>query len=163
MRTKVLLCAAALAASLASSMAQNVYSLNVVGYVNVTLPAFEFSCVANPLDATMGGTVAGGNNITNLYKGLADSSTIATFDPLAAGGAGDWTAPITYIAGVGWDSTLNMPPGKGVLLFNNGPAQPITYVGQVVQGPYSVATLHSGTFTLVGSPDPIGGPVTNST
>ena len=38
MRTKALLCAAALAAGTAASMAQsNVYSLNIVGYVNVPL------------------------------------------------------------------------------------------------------------------------------
>jgi hypothetical protein len=38
MRTKTLLVAAVLAAGLATSMAQNVYSLNVVGYYNVTIP-----------------------------------------------------------------------------------------------------------------------------
>src|ERR1035437_742604 len=84
MRTKVLLCAAAMAASLASSMAQNVYSLNVVGYVNVTLPAQQFYAVANPLDASLGGTVAGGNDITNLFSStagnIAANSSLATFN-----------------------------------------------------------------------------------
>ena len=49
---------AALAAGVATSMAQssNVYSLNVVGYVNVTLPSLNpssvggLSFIANPLD-----------------------------------------------------------------------------------------------------------------
>ena len=52
MRTKVLLIAAALAASLASSMAQNVYSLNVVGYYNIPLAANEKLMIANQLNTT---------------------------------------------------------------------------------------------------------------
>ena len=56
MRTKTLLIAtAALAASLASSMAQ-VYSQNVVGYVNTIVPANSvgngFALIANPLITT---------------------------------------------------------------------------------------------------------------
>lgn len=163
MRTKVIVCAAALAASLASSMAQNVYSLNVVGYVNVTLPANAFSLVANPLDASSGGTIVGGNDITNLFKGMADSSTIQTWDPAGFGGLGDFSASTTYIGGIGWDAQLQMPPGKGVLLYNAGPALSVTFVGNVVQGPYTVATLNSGSFAMVGSPVPMSGSVTNST
>ena len=91
--------AAALAASLASSMAQNVYSLNVVGYVNVTLPSHQFTAVANPLDASMGGTVATGNDITNLFNisttpGLANGSTLAQFNSALS----DYSASISYVA-----------------------------------------------------------------
>jgi hypothetical protein len=52
MRTKtLLLSAAAMAAGLVSSVAQsNVYSVNVVGYVNQVLPAGTLVAVANPLD-----------------------------------------------------------------------------------------------------------------
>jgi archaellum component FlaG (FlaF/FlaG flagellin family) len=166
MRTKVLLCAAAMAASLASSMAQNVYSLNVVGYVNVTLPAHQFSIVANPLDATLGGTVAGGNDLTNLFSattmtGLAGGSTISTFVP----SLNDYSAPITYSAlSKKWGSTIPMPPGVGVLFLNNGAADAVvTFTGQVEQGTYNVASMASHTFNMVGSPVPIGGDVTNST
>jgi hypothetical protein len=54
MRTKTLVCAAALAAGLATSaLAQsNVYSLNVVGYYNVTVPANTFVLVGNQLNTT---------------------------------------------------------------------------------------------------------------
>ena len=53
MRTKVLLCAAALAASLATSMADtNVYSINVVGYVNKTVKANIWYLWGNPLNAS---------------------------------------------------------------------------------------------------------------
>src|SRR4051812_38715441 len=50
MRTKTLVCAAALAAGVATSMAQsNVYSLNIVGYANVPVVAGN-SIYANPFD-----------------------------------------------------------------------------------------------------------------
>src|SRR3954470_8755678 len=59
MRTKALLCAAALAAGAATSMAQsNVYSLNVVGYYNVPVPANQLVLVANQLNTT-NNTIAG--------------------------------------------------------------------------------------------------------
>jgi len=163
MRTKVLICAAALAASIASSLAQNVYSLNVVGYVNQTLVAGKYTLIANPLDATMGGTVVGGNNVSNLFPVVPNGSTILPFNPATA----QFGTPASYSvgkSGVGaWVNTFDVPPGLGVM-FNN-PATTnmvVTFVGQVVQGPYTVATLGAGRNTLVGSPVPIGGDLTNS-
>src|SRR6185369_1228000 len=60
MRTKLLAAAAILAAGIASSMAQsNVYSLNVVGYVNRTFVGGGlFSLTSNPLNTT-NNTLAG--------------------------------------------------------------------------------------------------------
>src|SRR5882672_6022591 len=57
MRTKALLCAAGmLAAGAATCMAQgNVYSLNVVGYINVSYTN-KFQMVANQLDLDGSGT-----------------------------------------------------------------------------------------------------------
>jgi len=162
MRTKVLLCAAALAASLASSMAQNVYSLNVVGYVNVTLPSFSFTCVANPLDATLGGTQPGYNDITNLFQGVNGGSFIQTFNS----GLNDYdnTSPNYSGRSSTWSSQLTMPPGLGVMYYNGGASDTVvTFVGQVEQGTYSVANLGAFAFAMVGSPVPIGGDLTNST
>src|ERR1035437_6379563 len=68
MRTKVLLCAAALAASLASSMAQNVYSLNVVGCYNVTIPANGLYMIANQLNTT-NNSLAGLSALQNVADG----------------------------------------------------------------------------------------------
>jgi len=155
-----------MAASLASSMAQNVYSLNVVGYVNVTLAPNAFTCVANPLDASMGGTVATGNDMTNLFNLgtaplLANGSKIQTFVPALA----DYSASINYNGATKkWASNFPMAPGLGVLFYNNG-ANPtvVTFTGQVPQGSYPVATLGNNQFSMVGSPVPIGGDVTNST
>ena len=57
-----------------------------------------------------------------------------------------------------------MPPGKAALFSNNGAADTVvTFTGQVPQGTYNVATLGSHQFSLVGSPIPIGGNITNST
>jgi hypothetical protein len=167
MRTKVLICAAALAASLASSMAQNVYSLNVVGYVNVTLPSHQFTAVANPLDASMGGTIATGNDMTNLFNinttspALANGSSIAQF----VSSANDYATAIGYVALTKkWAGNFSMPPGKAALFYNAGAsATVLTFTGQVPQGTYNVATLPSHQFSLVGSPIPLGGNITNST
>src|SRR5437764_8488113 len=62
MRTKTLLCAAALAAGVATSaVAQsNVYSLNVVGYYNVVAPANTKILLGNQLHTTndtLGGVI----------------------------------------------------------------------------------------------------------
>src|ERR1044071_5172553 len=68
MRTKALICAAGLlAASAVSSMAQgSVYSLNVVGYINVTLTN-GFNLIANQLD--LNGTLNFTNNTVTAVLG----------------------------------------------------------------------------------------------
>jgi len=166
MRTKVLFCAAVLAASLASSMAQNVYSLNVVGYVNITIPPSQNVLIANPLDATMGGTVTGGNDITNLFSTAngnpQNGSTLVQFN--SAGG--NYLAPISYSSlKKAWGSNFTMAPGLGVFYFNNSSTTPttFTFVGQVEQGLYTVANVAASTAALLGAPVPIGGDITNST
>jgi hypothetical protein len=163
MRTKVLICAAVMAASLASSMAQNVYSLNVVGYVNVTLPPQANYLVANPLDATMGGTVTGGNNITNLFPVVPAGSTILTFNPANA----QWGTSSGYSvnkSGIGvWSTPITVNPGLGVMFHNPATTNcVVTFVGQVEQGPYTVATLGASQFYMAGAPVPIGGDLTNA-
>jgi hypothetical protein len=163
MRTKVLICAAALAASLASSMAQNVYSLNVVGYVNYTLNAGKYTCIANPLDATMGATVPGGNNVTNLFPVVPSGSQILPFTVATA----QWGTPAAYSinkSGVGvWANPFDMPPGLGVMFYNPATTNAVaTFVGQVQQGSFPVTTLAATKSSIVGSPVPIGGDLTNS-
>ena len=76
MRTKTLLSAVAvLAASLAISKAQ-VYSQNVVGYVNTTLTGnLKYSAIANPLNAPT-------NTIGVLLAALPATSQVLKFDPV---------------------------------------------------------------------------------
>jgi len=155
MRTKALLLSAALvAAGVATSMAQsNVYSLNIVGYVNVPVQKGKLYMLQNPLDT---GT---GNNITNVliqpYTG-----TNGVPDPALDGGwdgsivweftqAGGYTAnPETYITGFGWfPAALNMNPGTGFFLLSQSNST-VTFTGSVVLG--STNTLIPG-IQMVGS------------
>jgi hypothetical protein len=164
MRTKLLIGAVVLAASLASSMAQNVYSLNVVGYVNITLPSKAFTCLANPLDASLGVPAnASLNDITNLFKGVNQSDKVQIF----VTSANDYSSTVPSYntrAPASWTKNQALPPGKAVMYYNNGTAaEVITFTGQVPQGTYAVGTLPSKSFNMVGSPVPIGGFVTNST
>lgn len=157
MRTKALILgAAALAAGVASSMAQsNVYSLNVVGYVNVSLPA-GFNMVVNPLDD------GAGNYLTNIIgntdlNALPDGTTLYPW-----GGAGYGNIQ-TYYQGFGWYdaatsdySTNQVPPGAGFFL-NLPSAATYTFVGSVTQGT-TTNKLGAG-FTLTGSTFPTSLPL----
>jgi hypothetical protein len=121
MRTKALLCAAALAAGAATSMAQsNVYSLNVVGYYNVPVPANQLVLLANQLNTT-------NNTIANLIQGPANAQfykynggyTAYTFDDVDL----VWTP--------NGNATLN--PGEGGF-YKSPSATTLTFVGEVPQG-----------------------------
>jgi hypothetical protein len=129
MRTKtLLLSAAALAAGVATSMAANVYSVNVVGYVNVTL-ASGYNLISNPLD------VDGVDNVQTILPTLPDGTQMLQW-------VGSGFAPaIQYYAGLGWydaslnPATNNLPPGIGFFINNqSGSATTVTFVGTVVQG-----------------------------
>jgi len=137
MRTKSLLGLAALAVGLTSASAQ-VYSLNVVGYVNVPLAANKMSFVSVPL------APSGGNyNITNTIalSNAQDGATIFAW----AGTGWSSTAP-TWIGGFGWDT--GMVINSGVAFFLSSKANStLTFVGEVPQGtisyniPTAVSTL----------------------
>jgi hypothetical protein len=163
MRTKTLLCAAALAAGVVSSMAQsNVYSLNVVGYVNVaTKGGGGFNFVGNPLN----NTGSNGNNITNLFANAQDGDQIYTWNRITQ----DLDGTIyTYSAFLhAWDGNLPLPPGIGIFYFNAGNDATNTFVGEVIQGAYvnplpSPSILGGGAFNSISSSAPLGGSFTNS-
>src|SRR6185369_11188893 len=73
MRTKTLLLTAALVgAGIASSMAQAVYSVNAVVYVNLSLTN-GYSMIANPLNN-------GSNALSQILPNVPDGATILKFD-----------------------------------------------------------------------------------
>jgi len=159
MRTKTLLAAAALiAAGAASSMAQsNVYSLNIVGYVNVTIPG-SITALSNPLRAGTAGAVdradqvvpyADGNNI-QLWTGV--SWSLYAMDSLSGTG---------WVDGNGADVPLASLPvlggGKGFLYGNNIGTTNVTFVGEVRTGTNNVA-IGNG-LSALGSPLPLGGKI----
>jgi hypothetical protein len=152
MKTKtILIAAAALAAGVISSQAQ-VYSQNIVGYVNVPL-ATGYTLVANPLDD------GNGNQLTNLVSTLANKSQIVTWNGTSYNGA------VVKAGGV-WGGNAVLAPGTG--FFVKVPA-PITntFVGTVgavglVAGSTVTNSLAIG-YNLVGSPVAFAGDATTDT
>jgi hypothetical protein len=155
MRTKIALLSAALvAAGVASSMAQsNVYSLNIVGYVNVPVVANNFYMLSNPFDD------GNGDNINSIMSSLnadslnEDGSSLWTYDPVngyIAEGY-NYTGPG---AGAWGPGTTALTPGKG-FWFQPQDSQTLTFTGSVVLN--STNTLPgngNSEFSLVGSAYP---------
>jgi hypothetical protein len=131
MRTKTLLITAALcAAGAATSMAQ-VYSVNMVGYINQTLPS-GFSMVANQLNASPD------NKVTTLMPTPPVNTTAYKFNRASQ----TYDSMVYAGPGFGWDdggtgvaATMTANPGEGIFLFVD-PAEaptgfPVTFVGEV--------------------------------
>jgi len=164
MRTKTLLVTAVLSAvGMATSLAQ-VYSVNAVGYVNLTLrsdvspppgrgPRFG-TIIANPLNGT--------NNNLNTILPLTDAyedSKIFRFNVAASA----YHDPVIWIPGFGWYDSENMTPGQegfppsvdpgeGFWIFPKGPSPlSVTFVGDVPQGHLVSGLPPAGKFALVGS------------
>src|SRR5882724_281686 len=154
MRTKTLLLTAAIAmAGIASSLAQgNVYSQNIVGYVNVVLVGgTNFSLVANPLDD-------GTNPCASLLASLPNKSQVQVWNPALNGGAGDFD--FSQKTAGAWSPNLSIPPGTGFFVKpQSAAAITNTFVGQVIIPPGGTNTvaLPALSFRLVGSPVPYAG------
>jgi hypothetical protein len=126
MRTKALILTAAVAAAgIASVEAQsNVYSVNVVGYYNVTVPAGGLKLVGVSLSST-------NTSLSTLFKTVPDGTQFfkwtgttfqsSLFEDLGEGGS--------------WSVDLPLLPGQGGFVKNNT-ANPltVTFVGEVSQG-----------------------------
>jgi hypothetical protein len=143
MRTKTLVLTAALAAAgAASAMAQNVYSVNAVGYINKTIQ-LNYSLLAAPfvvpsysLDALLPSPV---NNLA-VYKPVGNSFDVRFY----AVSDGFWDP----------DGALTIDPGDGVIVFNDpsparGTGAPftVTFVGEVRQsvgGAALTTPIHAG-------------------
>lgn len=140
MRTKSLFAAAAfIAAGVLSSQAQsNVYSLNVVGYVNLTLKP-GYNLITAQLKDASGSTQI--NTILTNAPTLADNSTffgwnsgLQTFTEAA-----NWVSPAS--GGPAWYNadfsalvTDTAPRGQSYFIFNSGADATLTLVGEVPQG-----------------------------
>jgi hypothetical protein len=123
MRTKTLVCAAALlAAGVATSMAQsNVYSLNVVGYYNITANANVKILIGNQLNTTnntLGGVLPNVPPGSQFFKYNGGYSAY-TFDDLDS----VWTP----------DGLASLAPGEGGF-FISPQTTTLTFVGEVKQG-----------------------------
>jgi hypothetical protein len=145
MRKSLLLAAAALTAGAIGASAQ-VYSANVVGYINVTC-APGLTLIANQL-----------NNTNNTVGAIFPANLPEELQLWTWNGVGfDQT---TYYGPVdGWDDpSVEFPPGTGGFI-NNPTATNvvITFVGEVMQG--SLTNAYDAGLTLVGSIVPQAGNV----
>jgi hypothetical protein len=165
---------AALAAGVATSMAQNVYSLNIVGYANVQCDA-GFHAYSNPFQV---GVSNGANEIFDNSGGVWNDSQIqewtgAGYNVTAfsqdttvtttgfANAAGSVQKPVP-ILGMGGAPDPGSIAGaaKGWLFKNAGPSNNIVFVGTVRTGTNS-AVLPTGPIKAVGSAIPYAGPITS--
>jgi hypothetical protein len=134
MRTKALILTAALsAAAVANSLAQ-VYSVNAVGYVNVTVNK-GYNLLCNPLKN-------GNNMLDTLIPGtsaLPDGTLVFTWNPQGGSiGSPDPAVP-EFFPGDGWDPDGKaLAPGNSFWLFIPSTAPQasytITFVGEVAEG-----------------------------
>lgn len=148
MRTKTLILSAlcGLVGS-AAAMAQ-VYSVNAVGYVNVTFKPGEFTMVANPLNGAT-------NTLSTLFQGMPDGTQVFKYDH-----ASNHYFIASFMAGAdgGWDNDLTVAPGEGMFVQTPPDAGVIatnTFVGEVLQGNLT-NSLPVG-YSMVGSMVPQAG------
>lgn len=139
MRTKILLSAAALVAGAISLQAQsNVYSVNIVGYVNKPLATNALELIQNPLDD-------GTNTLQSALGNLGNGSTAYVWN-----GAG---YTFSTRGKAGWSPNLAIPTGAGFFVNRAGSVGTNTFVGEVVADVGTSVTnpLTGGVLTLVGS------------
>jgi hypothetical protein len=154
MKIKTLAIAAAtLAVGAITSQAQ-VYSQNIVGYVNVHLYGQgKYSLVANPLDD------GNGNQLTNLFASLPAGSKVLTWNG---------TGYNTYVnVGGNWNGGANnttLTPGMGFFVVNGkvtGGTYPDitnTFTGSIIVPSQGAATNSIPLlYSLQGSPSPLAG------
>jgi len=146
MKTKTSILAALFAFAGGASLMAQVYSVNVVGYFNVTVPT-GFSMIANQLDttdkklSTILPTVPDG---TTVYKWTGGGFTSRTYDGLD----GAW----------GPDGNITFGPGEGLFIRNSsGSPFTLTFVGEVLQG--TQTNVMSAGFNIVSSKVPQAGTV----
>jgi hypothetical protein len=127
MRTKTLLLSAAvLAAGLSASMAQSVFSVNAVGYVNVPLVA-GYQIIANPLNNS-------NNTLSAILPLVADGTTIYKFNSASQTYANASTFFFDPDTQTGlWQPDTTLAPGEGAFC-QSVAAQTLTFVGEVPQG-----------------------------
>ena len=148
MRTKTLLIAAVVGAvSMATALAQEVTSVNAVGYVNKEL-APGFNLLSNPLSN-------GNNTLAEVIPSPPDGSDVFLFQN------GQWVSSSFIGALGGWTEPLNLPVGVGFFFNHKGSeAVTVTFVGEVLQGDDTNKTVPAG-LSIQGSLVPQEGSLTS--
>ena len=157
MKIKSLLIAAAtLAVGAISSQAQ-VYSQNVVGYVNIVV-SNGYNAFTMPVDYDGSGT----NNQVSLIIGtnLPVGSQIQTWN--GSGFSGNSFVKVKSNPAAWQFPTTTYNPGQGMFIFNpsNFPVT-VTIAGTVLQGGLTNSYVGTG-YSLVGSQFPVAGGITST-
>lgn len=150
MRTKTLLLTAVLgAASVATAMAQTVYSVNAVGYVKIgPIAPGAFFLAANPLNLPT-------NSLAAVFPDAPNNTIVFALN--TAGAFEQYTKRASGWTGTG-AATATLPPGIGFFIQNNtGADLSLTFVGEVLQG--TQTTSYPAGFSLLGSKIPQAGKV----
>lgn len=131
MRTKTLLLAAVLSAAGAATSLAQVYSVNAVGYINVSL-GVGYTMIANQLNAspsnsleTIFGSALGAGDTVFKFNGVGFDSAVS-----AGGGVFLYSTP----------SPFTLSPGEGAFV-QTDTAKTVTFVGEVPQGPLNVVMV----------------------
>lgn len=142
MRTKLILTTAAFGVASLGAFAQ-VYSVNAVGYINVSVPANGLALVANQLNT-------GGNKISEVLTGVPESTIVYPY----SAGSGFGVNQFTF--GEWSDPNMVLGAGKGFFIQNpTAAAITVTLVGEVPQG--ALTTQLNQGLNLVGSQVPQAG------
>jgi len=133
-------------------MAQsNVYSLNVVGYVNKTFKNGYYVLVSNPFNAAT-------NDLASILPTPPDNTQIYRWNATAQDL--DSTVP-TYSSFQGkWVPNLVINPGEGFFVVG-GSDFTNTFVGDVPQGNLTNSVSGNGNFSAIAAVVPVGGSITN--
>jgi hypothetical protein len=158
MRTKTILLSALLGSlGSVSLMAQstNVYSLNAVGYINVTVEP-GFNIISCPLIASPDNTI---NTLLTNSGGQFKKFQFWSWSP----SSGTYTEDIGVGAAWGAGGTETLNPGQAAWLFNpsNSPVT-VTFVGTVPSGSLT-NTLSPSSYNLVSSILPTSGDIVTNT
>lgn len=157
MKTKTLVLAAAAltACALTASAQSNVYSLNIVGYVNVEIKP-GYNLLANPLDN------GAGNVSSNLVPAnIPNGTQILVYNPVTT-----YTTYTKKSSGI-WNGATSIPPGSGFFVRNTNAVLGLqtytnTFVGNVAGSvPGSLTNTIQPGYNLVGSMFPIASGMTN--
>jgi len=186
MRTKTLLLSAALGALSSASLMAQVYSLNAVGYINVTCiggASGQYTLIANQLNTT--------NNFisplldsqlgTNpsfakckLFKYSPAGNTYLQYNITLASQAAyqaglttpPYSEPEVAANGAPDPATVTLNPGEGIWFFNAWPTNvTLTFVGTVLTGettntpPNGLTNVMSTGFQVVSSMVPVAGAI----
>jgi len=177
MRTKTLALSAVLGMlGAAAALGQNVYSLNTVGFINVTLPP-GYSIVTCPLICSPDNTIATLlNNSSGAYQSGSKSGKVYQYDNGVGYSATD-TASVASGGTAGWslNGTETINPGQAVFFFNpvnlrTGTNMLATFVGVVPQAniapaanfPNGMTNFLVPGYNLVGSMIPVSGDIVTS-